>query len=238
MTEAAVEYVGKDLESMDLAVNYHRWIMDILRPYLGKDIAEVGAGTGGVSEMLLNERPRSLTLIEPSGMFDELSRRMSEVNGETEILLKNDLFRNVAPELKGKVDTIVYINVLEHIEDDEAELKAVFDTLEPGGRVCIFVPANRFLFSEFDRSIGHFRRYGSGELKTKCEGAGLKIKLSRFFDVPGVLPWWIKYRLLGSTSMESGLVSLYDKLVVPVTKFVEGVIPPPVGKNLIVVAER
>ncbi|HTH51950.1 MAG TPA: class I SAM-dependent methyltransferase, partial [Pyrinomonadaceae bacterium] len=129
MNDAAVEYVGKDLESMDLAVNYHRWIMDVLRPYLGKDIVEVGAGTGGVSEMLLNEHPTSLTLIEPSGMFDELTRRIATTKGETKIVLKNDLFRNIAPEFAGKVDTMVYINVLEHIEDDEAELKAVFETL-------------------------------------------------------------------------------------------------------------
>ncbi|HKX84996.1 MAG TPA: hypothetical protein VJL58_12310, partial [Pyrinomonadaceae bacterium] len=74
MKSSQVEYVGKDLEAMDFAVAYHKWILDLMRPFLGSDIVEVGAGTGSFSELLLTTQPSSLALVEPSAMFDLLEK--------------------------------------------------------------------------------------------------------------------------------------------------------------------
>jgi len=240
MSEPKVEYVGKDLEAMDLADKYHEWIFETMRPYLGTDLVEVGAGTGGFSKLLLSTSPTSLTLVEPSQMFGALKANVSKSSHNGTVRYFNNIFSAVADRISAekRPDSVIYVNVLEHIEDDRAELEKVFETLAPGGRFFVFVPAQPFLYSEFDKSIGHFRRYRRKELVEKCTAAGFEIKLARNFDLAGVVPWYVKYRLLGSRSMEPGIVNVYDKLVVPIAKRMEGVISPPIGKNLLVIAER
>jgi hypothetical protein len=233
-------YIGKDLEAMDFAVAYHRWILDLIRPWLGRKLVEVGAGTGSFSEMLLKENPAALTLIEPSEMFEQLSVKFEKRLSPTGITLHRSKFDGVAETVRGSgpPDSIIYINVLEHIEDDRAELAAVYKTLASSGAIILFVPALQGLFSEFDKHIGHFRRYDKQELRDKLKDAGFRIVMMRWFDIVGVIPWWIKYRMLRSAQMQSGAVQLYDRLVVPVMKPIESLIHPPIGKNLIAVAIR
>ena len=240
MSRSEIEYAGKDLESMEFAENYHRWILEIFRPFLGQRIVEVGAGTGSFSRLLLDLEPSELTLIEPSEMFSALTEFADGVESRTNIQIKKDVFTNVAEQLcaDSRPDSIVYINVLEHIQDDEGELRAVHRTLADGGHVCIFVPAIQFLLSDFDRHIGHYRRYGRSDLIAKCEVAGFHVKLVRGFDLPGILPWLIKYRLLRSTSMGGFAVRLYDRLAIPLIRLSENAFPPPIGKNLILVGEK
>jgi len=235
-----VEYVGKDLEAMDFAVNYHRWILEIIKPFLGEHLVEVGAGTGAFSELLLETKPKTLSLVEPSTMVEDLRNNLRRKDTTTEIQIFHDIFAAVAARLKSEnaPDSIIYINVLEHIEDDSAELKTVWETLREKGRIFIFVPALPALFSEFDRRIGHFRRYRKTEIEEKCRAAQLRVVHSRYFDVTGIFPWLVKYRLMKSITMESTAVQLYDKFVVPVAKPLESFLPPPIGKNLLVIAEK
>lgn len=235
-----IEYVGKDLEAMDFAVNYHRWILELIKPFLGEHLVEVGAGTGSFSELLLETEPKTLSLIEPSAMVETLRTNSAVENSASDVQIFPNIFAEVAEQLKKKQspDSVIYINVLEHIEDDREELKKVHQTLREKGRVFIFVPALPLLLSEFDKYIGHFRRYRKSELREKCEAAGFRILLSRYFDVAGILPWFVKYRLSKSLTMESGAVQFYDKFVVPVAQPLEKLLPPPIGKNLLVVAEK
>lgn len=235
-----VEYIGKDLEAMDFAENYHRWILDLFKPYLGRHIVEVGAGTGSFSQLLLETMPESLSLVEPSEMFLALNENLSRSKASTKIDFFRNIFTQVADEIRNlnQPDTLIYINVLEHIEDDAAELSAVNKTLTENGRACIFVPSMPSLLSEFDKKIGHFRRYTKKELIGKCEAAGFKIRIARYFDFLGILPWLVKYRLMRSLTMESGAVQLYDRVAVPFIRPLENLIHPPIGKNLLVVAEK
>ena len=236
MNENEVVYPGKDLEAMSFAVKYHRWLLDEFRPFIGRRIVEVGAGTGSFSEMLHELEPEVLALVEPSEMYGELIGR---VQGEA-VRHFDAIFERVADAIRSDIqpDTIIYVNVLEHIEDDGRELELVRDTLADGGRCLIFVPAVRALFSEFDRSIGHFRRYSRSELERKVRGAGFKIVKSKNFDAAGVLPWFVKYRLLRSKTLDQRSVKLYDDLVVPIASRLEPRLPIPIGKNVLLVAEK
>ncbi|MDQ3748778.1 MAG: class I SAM-dependent methyltransferase [Acidobacteriota bacterium] len=235
-----VEYVGKDLEAMDFAVNYHRWILALMKPFLGKHLVEVGAGTGAFSELLLETAPKTLSLVEPSAMFETLQTNLAKRDSATKIRYFPNIFAEVAAQIETEQspDSIIYINVLEHIEDDRLELEIIHRTLREKGRVFVFVPALPALFSEFDKQIGHFRRYRKTELAEKFHAAGFRILLSRYFDAAGIFPWLVKYRLLKSLTMESGAVHFYDKFVVPVAKPVESFLPLPLGKNLLFVAEK
>jgi SAM-dependent methyltransferase len=236
-----VVYAGRDLEAMSFAANYHRWILEFFKPYLSRHLVEVGAGTGSFSEMIAALPITSLTLIEPSdSMHAVLRQNVEQFGGGLRVNTFNACFTDVADEIKrvGTVDSIIYVNVLEHISDDEGELNALYQTLPKGGRLFIFVPACQWLYGGLDREIGHFRRYSKNELEEKCRQAGFTIVASRYFDLLGVAPWWVKYRFLKSTKMEAGAVKFYDKYFVPLTKKIESIIPPPIGKNIILVAER
>jgi SAM-dependent methyltransferase len=240
MKNPKVEYVGKDLEAMDFAENYHRWILDVFRPYLGSRLVEVGAGTGSFSTLLLETSPAALAVVEPSGMFESLKQNLSCVPAVTEVTFVNSVFTESVGVLRESVrpDTLIYINVLEHIEDDAAELAEVFKLLPPGGHLCIFVPALEMLFSKFDRHIGHFRRYSKGKLLDACGKAGFDVLLAKNFDALGVLPWLLKYRMLGSLKMEPAAVAAYDRFAVPFVRRFETIVSPPFGKNLILVARK
>ncbi|HEX9543995.1 MAG TPA: methyltransferase domain-containing protein [Pyrinomonadaceae bacterium] len=238
-------YPGRELEAMAHAANYHRWIIRIFMPYLGRHLVEVGAGLASFSELLLeHHKCETLALIEPSAeMYQRLvakARLLNMSEGEPGVNTYQSSFVDAAPLIKARQtpDSILYVNVLEHIADDELELEAVHQTLSAGGRVLLFVPALPWLYGAFDARVGHERRYAKTELEEKLRQAGFKIVLSSYFDFAGIAPWWIKYCLLRSAAMESGSVRFYDRFIVPTLSRIESLVPPPLGKNLIVVAEK
>ena len=233
-------YPGKDLEAMSFAVRYYRWLFEEVRPFIGRRVVEVGAGTGSFSEMILETEPEILSLVEPSEMFLELVKNVPGDETDTVVRHHRAIFEFVADEVKAESlpDTVVYVNVLEHIDDDERELELIYNTLETGGRLLIFVPAVQALFSDFDRSIGHYRRYSKRDLERKVTDAGFRIVKSKNFDAAGVLPWFVKYRLLRSMNMDQRSVSIYDGLVVPIVSRLESILPVPIGKNVVIVAEK
>jgi SAM-dependent methyltransferase len=233
-----VVYVGKDLEAMSFAVNYHKWILEEFRPFLGKKLVEVGAGTGSFSEMLIAEKPSNLALVEPSEMFKFLEKNISQIKTSANVDYYNAVFSETAASLSERPDTIIYVNVLEHIEDDAAELKKVYETLETGGHCLIFVPAFMSLYGAFDEKVGHFRRYTKRDLAVKAKSAGFKVVKSKYFDFVGIFPWYIKYKLLKSNNLENGAVTAYDKFAVPLTKQFERLINFPFGKNILTILKK
>jgi len=233
-TRERPQYFGRDLEAMSFAVNYHRWILREFSPFLGRKVAEVGAGAGNFTALLL-ECVDTLTAFEPSAnMFPLLAERTA---GHAGVRLVNGYFGAAPPVDGAPFDSILYVNVLEHVENDAAEAAAVYRALEPGGHALIFVPALPGLYSELDRKLGHFRRYRRRPLVQLFEQAGFETVRCRYFDLAGIIPWYVAFVLLKG-SVSPGNVSLYDRLVVPVMKFLEKLVPPPVGKNLLLIARK
>lgn len=228
-------YVGKDLEAMQFARRYHRWIIDEVRPYFGKDIAEVGAGCGNLTEFLLEEPLHSITAFEPSSnMFRLLEQRHRQEQRVTPV---NDFFSRDAGGIEREYDSVVYINVMEHIEDDTGEMRRAYDALKPNGHMIIYVPALAWLYSEFDRTIGHFRRYHKRDLIDAVGSAGFQVVQAKYFDSLGIIPWYVSAVLLKRT-INSNSVALYDSLAIPVLSRVERYLPPWIGKNLLVVGRK
>lgn len=241
ITEDLTQYAGRDLEGMCFAENYHRWILRIFQPFLGTKLVEVGAGTGSFSELVLKGRIESLALVEPSAeMYKILHGRIDRTDRAVQITTYNSFFTRVADHIRlhQRPDSIIYVNVMEHIADDELELRVAHKTLDDGGRIFIFVPALRWLYGSLDQQIGHHRRYSRAELESKCSRAGFRLIRSGYFDFAGIVPWGIKYRVLRSDKLDPKAVMLYDRFVVPAARAVESVIKPPIGKNLFVIAEK
>lgn len=235
-------YPGRELEAMDGAANYHRWILGIFKPLLGQHLVEVGAGLGSFSKLILEQHQcKTLALVEPSNdMYERLVPNANRLGATTQIDTYHGTFPEAAPLIMAKEapDSIIYVNVLEHIAEDEVELETIRSTLVDGGRAFLFVPALPWLYGAFDERVGHLRRYRKQELEEKLRRTGFKMVVSTYFDLPGIAPWWLKYCLLKSASMEPGGVRLYDRFIVPAARRIESFISPPIGKNVIVVAEK
>ncbi|MCC7087296.1 MAG: class I SAM-dependent methyltransferase [Pirellulales bacterium] len=233
MDESVRIYTGTELEAMSVAVNYHRWILDWFTPYLGNRVAEVGAGIGSVSKLLLERPLGQLTSFEPSrNLFPRLEEAL---RGETRATPVPHFFSE--RDRSNRFDSVLYLNVLEHIDDDRGEVGTVYEALNPGGHLLVFVPALQWLYREFDRQLEHHRRYSTRSLARLVVDAGYEIRFVRYFDIAGILPWFVMCKLL-RLRPSGRSVSLYDKIVVPAMRFAEGILPPPVGKNLLLVAQR
>ena len=152
-----IDYPGKDLESMSFAVNYNNWLVDMITPYLGRVTAEVGAGNGNITKLLIDKGISHLVAFEPSDKMYSIIKE--ELGGNPNLKLINDTFFNSVMFYENYFDSVLYLNDLQHIENDVEELLHIQQTLKPEGYLCIFVPALSWLFSKFDKSIGHFRRY-------------------------------------------------------------------------------
>lgn len=235
------KYEGRELESMWVAKNYRRWILRRLDSFIGQRIVEVGAGDGSFSELLLERKPQSLTSIEPSAnMFPLLIKKLQQIDPDRSVQAIQSTLVNAAlqyPEI-GEPDSIVYINVLEHIEDDQSELHTANAMLASGGRVLVFVPAHEWLMSRFDRKLGHYRRYSRESLTAKFKSAGFRICFSAYFDMLGIFPWWLKYRILQSEEMEVSLVRAFDSFGVPLSRAFDSITNFRIGKNVIVIGEK
>ena len=236
MTAIHNKYFGRDLEAMSFARNYHLWILSEFAPYLVGQVAEIGAGSGNFSEMLLTQpKIDTLLALEPStNMYPLLEERL---RSEPRARAMNTTLDAIYRDQKERFDTITYINVLEHIENDLLQLQYAYETLKPCGHLLIFVPALPALFSNFDREIGHFRRYTRKQLRSCALSAGYIIDRQKYFDVAGILPWYVAFVML-KLPMTTGNVSTYDTWVVPLMRAAESRIPPPIGKNLLLVARK
>ncbi len=230
-----VNYPGDDLDAMAAADRYSREIIRAFEPYLGGKVVEVGAGIGNISVTLLNRRPEQLHVIEPDArMFARLSERLGN---HANAVAHHGFLSSMAGEKIRDMDSVVSVNVLEHVEDDASELALMHSVLRPGGHLCLWVPAVPVLYSRFDRILGHYRRYRRLELAKKLADAGFEIVLLHYRDLVGMVAWFVSCRVLGQ-ELSRGRVLLYDRLVMPITSVIGRWIRPPVGKNLIAVARK
>jgi glycosyltransferase involved in cell wall biosynthesis/precorrin-6B methylase 2 len=213
-----------------------RIIVNTLSPFIGEEVLEVGAGLGLITQMLVDDG-KKVTALEPdAGLFSRFSENLKSSGANGYCMTLNEYLGTVAPD--ASFDTILYVNVLEHIGDDIGELKTALRAMKPDAKVVIFVPAAPRLYGTMDWISGHFRRYRMNELKSVASMAGLKIVECRAFDPIGALPYWLMYRLLKSRTLSNSSVTLYDKIIIPLSAAIPAsVIRRTGGKNLILVGQ-
>lgn len=228
-------YEGHDLEALVDLPRYHAWMLQTFRPYLSGYAAEFGAGIGTLSAKLLPYLSQ-LDVVEPSANL--LPRLREAVRGGPVTVFEQHLEAYLGGCPEQSRDCLVMINVLEHVADDKAVLRACRQALRPGHHLLLFVPAIPSLYAPIDALLGHYRRYRLSELVGKVEEAGLTVELAEYRDAVGVLAWWLVHKKLGRTRFSPKLARLYDSLCVPLTRTLESLLALPFGKNIILVARR
>jgi SAM-dependent methyltransferase len=226
--DAALE---RALEELDVNVpNYNEWVRSLVEPAAFGTVLELGAGVGTFTMALLQSADR-VVAVEPSqrqsaALFEAASGnpRVTPVHGYA--LDAKDL---------GPFDGAVVSNVLEHIEDDTTTLAELYSLVRPGGLVAVFSPAFQALMGDFDRSIGHVRRYRRSQLRQSFVDAGFEIVAARYVNMPGFFAWFIVSRILRKRPTHSALSRVYDRAVVPPTRWIESRVPPPFGQSVLVI---
>ena len=215
---------------------YNRWLADRFEKSLGRRVLEIGAGFGNMTRHLT---PRELIIasdLDPvaleylRGAFrDDPSIRIASYRFPLEPGQRR--------ELEGlALDTVVCLNVLEHIEDDVSTLADLLAILKPGGRLVLIVPAHARLYSSLDVHLRHFRRYEKPELEKKIRDAGFVLEDCRFLNRPGVFGWYVNGRVLRRRVLPRGQLSLF-KLVLPLLRS-EETNPPSWGLSLLAIARK
>jgi SAM-dependent methyltransferase len=228
-----------ELVALAGAERFFSWIVDSFGDALGPRTLEVGAGLGTVSRLITERRPGvSVVALEPAanvfpGLADTAARNPGLTARQT---TSGEL---LAEGAAGTFDSVVYVNVMEHIEADVAEMEVARQLLAPGGHLCLFVPAMPSLYSNIDHKSGHYRRYTKSGLADKITAAGFEIERLDYFDVASIIPYWVVYRLLGTERLGGASNAMYDKVLVPASQLAQRILRhPPIGKNLLAVARR
>lgn len=218
-------------------VNYFAWQAELFADHARGTIIDHGAGTGGLTSALLAAGAGTLVAVEPDPqlvafLHDKLDR---EPNARVFAGTLDDYLAQHGP---GSVDTIVSSNVIEHIEDDVACLRAMHELLRPGGAVGLYVPARPELFGSLDEAVGHHRRYTHRELADKLGRAGFRVERIAYRNLVGVLPWLITGRVLRRRKVGNASLRVFDKLVFPVCRWLEDRLPPRYGLNLVAIGVK
>jgi SAM-dependent methyltransferase len=221
------------LDSLDGADNYAAWIFGLVQPHLGSEVLELGAGHGTFTERLVQEAARVVAVDLSDRCVAALRERFGD---DPRVEVRQGDLKSAAGS--GPYDSAVLINVLEHIEDDDAALGQLFDMIQPGGRLILWVPAFAALYSEFDRKIGHYRRYRTAGLRSQLEQAGFQPIEARYVNVVGAVGWLIMARWLRRAPTIGTPVRLFDQYLVPALRRVEPRRGLPFGQSVFAAAIR
>ncbi|MEQ1859860.1 MAG: glycosyltransferase [Chthoniobacteraceae bacterium] len=223
------------LDALECAPRFNEWMYESVKPWLGARVAELGVGRGNISRHI-KEHPHVLLTDYRTDYLEEL-RTKWKLHPHLEIA-KLDMtagtdfeqLRRFAP------DSVVFLNVLEHIEDDRAVLANLFRTVLEGCRIVVLVPYNPKLYSDFDKALGHFRRYSRGELEAKMREAGLEVERQFYFNKVGVFAWYVANTLGGQGALKPWQLKVYNALT-PIFRVLDKVLPTS-GLSTVVIGRK
>jgi len=229
-------YEGNELELFAQARNWKSYWSDKIRPHVGASVLEVGAGLGANTPYLLGSKQESWLCLEPDA---ELAAQIPETVAD---LSRREIVRCHAGFLRDlpaseTFDTILYIDVLEHIEDDHGEMRTALAHLAPKGRIIVLSPAYPGLYTEFDRSIGHYRRYTRSTLRA-CTPPGAKLIELYALDSFGLMASVANKMLLHQSMPSAKQIAFWDSCLIPVSRWTDPLIGFSLGKSLIAVWQK
>jgi len=229
-------YVGSELELFARATNWKRYVAARIGSYLGDEVLEVGAGFGSTTRFLCTQPHRRWLCLEPDMQLAASLQATRDAGqlpdccqakaGSLSDLDSGDLF-----------DSILYMDVLEHIRDDGVELAAATGHLRSGGRLIVLAPAHQWLFTPFDQAIGHFRRYNRRMLNDIARPPLQRIRI-KYLDAAGMFASMGNRFVLGSGMPSGRQLWIWDKLLVPLSRIVDPLTGYAIGKSILGVWQK
>ncbi|MGH7736072.1 MAG: class I SAM-dependent methyltransferase, partial [Gemmatimonadales bacterium] len=219
---------AETLEIMSTAPRYNQWQYQVISPWIGQRVLEVGAGVGNMSAHIVADGRECVVLTDTDPWYrGELQRRFADrPEVSVEPLTLPDA-AGPARLARHQLDTVVALNVLEHIDDHVGALRTMRELVRPGGRVIILVPALPGIYGTLDRELGHFRRYTRRTLAAAYLAAGLTVERLTWFNRVGTVGWWFNARVRKAGRIPLNQLKAFDALV-PLLRL-ERVFPIPFG---------
>lgn len=225
---------AETLEIMQAAPRYNRWQYSRVAPYLGRRVCEIGSGIGNMSALILDGAPELLVLTDTDPYYrDALQQRFE---GRQDVVVEE----LTLPDYRAKIrfeefglDTVVALNVIEHIADDLEALRCIRNMLRPQGRAVVLVPALERLFGSLDRALGHQRRYTRHTLSERMRQAGFRVERVFYFNLLGTFGWWLNARIRKVPRIPLAQLRYFDRLV-PILR-TEDLVPLPFGQSVIAI---
>ena len=216
-------YGSQVLGRLNRAPRFTKWMADVIRPYVGEKVLEIGAGIGNLTLQLIPRRmywasdinPLYLTYLENIGL-NRPYMRVGYTDGENSESFPKE----------QKFDTVICLNVVEHLADDLAALNNIRGVLEDGGRAIVLVPCGPWLFGTLDEVLGHQRRYTKKQLVELAEKAGFHLENVMAFNRVGVIAWWLNGRLLRKRTFGLWQIKMLN-LLTPLFRVLDNFLPLP-----------
>jgi SAM-dependent methyltransferase len=233
---AHLDPVGfKTLETFSGAPAINRWLYEKINDGVNGRILEIGSGIGNISDFLLNDFS-NVTLSDLRPEYCRILEKKFSGHPHLDGIYSLDLslpdFKVKYAHLIEKFDTVIALNVIEHIADDLEAINNAKALLREGGRLVILVPALPVLYNSLDRELGHYRRYKKTELVKLFETAGLKNSRYRYFNAAAIMGWWVSGNLLQEKIISPSKLKTYN-LLVPLFRILDTVVSPFFGISLI-----
>jgi SAM-dependent methyltransferase len=224
--DSEFQYAGSELELFEKARNWKAYWREQIRGFIRGEVLEVGAGIGANTLTLADLPYQCWTCLEPDAL---LAARITPPPGGRHRVATGTIEDLPA---EAKFDAILYIDVLEHIEDDRAEMARAAARLKPGGALIVLAPAHPFLFTPFDRAIGHFRRYTRASLH-QAAPTTLRLEKLVYLDAAGMIASAANRVLLRSAMPSERQILAWDRVLVPVSRVVDRLFVGRLGKSVL-----
>lgn len=228
------QYVGSELALFSEARNWKTYVAAQIAPFIAGNVLEVGAGIGSNIPFLWGQSVATWTALEPDPAQADQIRTLSDKTRSSLRVVNGTL---QAIDASERFTTILYIDVIEHIEDDAGELARAAAHLEAGGHLIVLVPAHQFLFSAFDAAIGHYRRYNLPGL-IRLTPPGCVVRRSIMLDAAGFFASLANRLLLRRAMPDATQIAFWDKVLVPISRRLDPVTFHRFGKTAITVWSR
>jgi SAM-dependent methyltransferase len=226
-------YVGTELDLFAAAAHWKSYVSRRVRPYIGRNVLEVGAGNGNTTRALCDGAADRWLCLEPdASLGDRLIASIDSGQLPDCCRMKIGTLDDLGSE--ERFDTILYMDVLEHIADDRAELKTAAEHLTPGGHLVVLAPAHEWLFTPFDEAIGHFRRYTRSTLRSAAPARLALVRLV-YLDAIGMLASFGNRLVLQSSMPSPRQIAIWDRLMVPLSRLVDPLLGYSLGKSVLAV---
>lgn len=235
-------FVINDQLIMSQAKEYNNWLYELTKPFLCGTSLEIGCGIGNLTQKIISTpKIQRHVVVEIDShclslQRQHLSQKNPDALSKIEFVIGDFVDVNFG---RRSFDIVICFNVLEHIEFDRKALRKMYELLNPGGHLVLFVPAFGFLFGEIDRSLRHFRRYNKSKLLHILQEEKFREIKMRYFNLIGFFGWFVNFTILKRNRQSRHQVLIFNKYIFPIQSFFEKFIPwLPIGQSLFAVAKK